>query len=53
MAWSEIDSEKHCAFARFIHLARALTKEEFMTAPFTNTRELALLARSAAGACAV
>jgi hypothetical protein len=52
MAWSEIDAEKHCAFARFIHLARALTKEEPMAAPFTIARKLALLARSAAGACA-
>jgi hypothetical protein len=52
MAWSQIDTKNYCAFARFIHLARALTKEELMTAQFTIARKLALLARSAAGACA-
>jgi hypothetical protein len=46
------EAKKHCAIARFIHLTRAPTKEELMTALFTNAREFALLAHSAAGACA-
>jgi hypothetical protein len=46
------DDKKDCAFAGFIHLLSAPTKEEPMTAPFTIARKFALLARSAVGACA-